>query len=79
MSDATCKTCPWMGETDFMLPTADVTQLNCCRKNPPPWTVDEMVDPDRDWCGEHPGRRTATLPQSDCERLGRHVCGGGAR
>lgn len=59
MSEATCKSCPNIGVGNYQFPTCGVTEFDCCRRNPPPWTCAEMVDPDRDWCGEHPDCRTS--------------------
>jgi hypothetical protein len=50
----TCKSCPFLGE--------DVKRPHVCRRHAPvpAESVDDVepywpsVDPDKDWCGEHP-------------------------
>lgn len=65
MSDATCKTCLWLGRSQY-------GNIPECRKNPPRYSnhpdapdgtgywpgVDELTG----WCGEHPDRQ----PHLEC-------------
>jgi hypothetical protein len=68
VSDATCKTCPWWDAT------RDNAPVGYCKAHPPTTFADGTSDWPTilasSWCGEHPDRQ-----QSECERLGYHVCG----
>ena len=64
MSDATCRTCPWMfkldsygsypeaGECRFHAPTRDEDPQYFGQRT---WPL--ILFTDQDWCGEHPDRR----------------------
>lgn len=69
MAEATCKTCPWYAPFGF-----DHGDRGEC-ENPHPDHNGLVVIGNYDWCGEHPERKTNATPQSECERLGYHVCG----
>lgn len=58
-SNATCKTCPWFSQNDYMREHNGGE----CRRNAPvmfelpgEYVVWPIVTPD-DWCGEHPDRQ----------------------